>query len=57
MGDHHEDPKRKLGEFENSKVVVIVLEKKLKLDGAVSLGKFFEDQFGSVEVAKQPRRE
>ena len=34
-----------------------MLEKKMKLDAAVSLGKVFEDQFGSMEVAKQPHRE
>ena len=38
-------------------MTVIVLEKKLKLDDAVSLGKVFEDQFGSMEVAKQPHQE
>ena len=43
MGDQIEAPKSKLSDFVNSKVAGIVLGKKLKLDGVVSLGKVFED--------------
>ena len=56
MGDQNEDSKRKLEAFKDTKEEVMVLTKKSKLEDAVSLGKVFEEQFGSAEVAKQTRR-
>ena len=47
-----EEPKRKFEGWTNSTTSGV--EKKIKLDDAVSLGKVFDDQFGSVEVARQP---
>ena len=47
-----EEPKRKFEGWTNS--TTLGGEKKIRLDDAVSLGKMFEDQFGSAEVARQP---
>ena len=55
-GDQNEDTKRKLDDIENTEEVDTVVAKRAKLEDAMFLGKVFEEQFGSVEVAKQPRR-
>ena len=55
MGDQNEDSKQKMEALEDTREEVMVLAKKSKLEDVVSLGKVFEEQFGSVEVAKQPR--
>ena len=54
MGDQNEDSKRKMEALEVTREEVMVLVKKSKLEDVVSLGKVFEEQFGSAEVAKQP---
>ena len=48
-----EEPKRKFEGWTNS--TTSGSEKKIKLDDVMSLGKVFKDQFGSAEVARQPR--
>ena len=55
MGDQNEDSKQKMEAFEDTSKEVMVLAKKSKLEDVVSLGKVFEEQFRSAEVAKQPR--
>ena len=49
-----EEPKRKFEGLTNS--TTSGAEMKIKLDDVVSLGKVFEDQFGSAKVARQPHR-
>ena len=56
IGDQNDDSKWKLEAFKDTKEEVMVLAKKSKLEDTVSLGKVFEELFGSAEVAKQTRR-
>ena len=56
MGDQKGDTKRKLDDTEITEEADTMVAKRAKLDDAVFLGKVFEEQFGSAEVAKQPRR-
>ena len=56
MKDQNEDSKRKMEALEDTREEVMVLVKKSKLEDVVSLGKVFEEQFGSAKVAKQPHR-
>ena len=56
MGDQKGDTKRKLDDIENTEEADTMVAKRAKLDDAVFLGKVFEEQFGSAEVPKQPRR-
>lgn len=56
MGDPNELIKRKLDVLKDTGEADIVLAKRSKLEDVVSLGKVFEEQFGSAEVAKQCRQ-
>lgn len=56
MGDPNELIKWKLDVLEDTGEADIVLAKRSKLEDVVSFGKVFEKQFGSTEVAKQPRQ-